>query len=61
MENITRIADLPMNGGGNGHNNPVMQNQMTLPSVSISEMKKKTRLKCKRIILLSILIQIHSV
>lgn len=41
MENITRIADLPMNGGGNGNNMPAMQNQMTLPSVSISEMKKK--------------------
>lgn len=41
MENITRIADLPMNGGNSAH---VMQNQLTssLPTVSISEMKRKS-------------------
>ena len=40
MENITNIADLPMNGGVS-NNMPSMQNQMSLPTVSISEMKNR--------------------
>ena len=43
MENITSIADLPMNGNMGGNNMPAMQNQLSsLPTISISEMKNKS-------------------